>query len=107
MTEHDEQKAVITWARMQYKDLLIFAIPNGGQRHPAIARKLKAEGVLAGIPDLCLISQDQICFIEMKTPTGKLSNTQKAMKRKIEDYGIRVEVCYGFENAKEFIERWI
>jgi hypothetical protein len=31
-----------------------FAIPNGGQRHKAVAAKLKAEGVSPGYPDIAL-----------------------------------------------------
>jgi len=30
----------------------LFAVPNGGHRHPAVAAKLKAEGVRRGCPDL-------------------------------------------------------
>ena len=33
---------------------LIFAIPNGGKRHIGTARKLKAEGVRSGVPDIFL-----------------------------------------------------
>ena len=51
--EHQEQKTLIKWC--EYKGHpynLIFAIPNGGQRHKAVAAKLKAEGVKSGVPDL-------------------------------------------------------
>ncbi len=33
---------------------LLYAIPNGGHRHAAVAAKLKAEGVKAGVSDLCM-----------------------------------------------------
>lgn len=58
MTEHEEQKALIEWsawmsnARPELS--LMFAVPNGGDRHPAVAAKLKAEGVKAGVPDIFL-----------------------------------------------------
>ena len=32
----------------------MFRIPNGGSRHPAEAARLKAQGVKAGVPDLCI-----------------------------------------------------
>jgi len=56
--EHDEQVTVIEWAdnhTRQFKELAwLFAIPNGGHRSKAQAGKLKAEGVRAGVADLCL-----------------------------------------------------
>jgi len=57
-SEHDHQKSVINWAEVksgEYPELrLLYAIPNGGHRHKAVAAKLKAEGVKPGVPDLCL-----------------------------------------------------
>ena len=55
MSEHDEQVLIFKWARLsegRWPELaLLFAIPNGGHRHKAVAAKLKAEGVRAGVPD--------------------------------------------------------
>ena len=100
-----EQKAVIRWFRLQYRDALIFAIPNGGQRHIAVAAKLKAEGVLPGIPDLCIINENEVFFVEMKTVKGKLSTAQKEMIGKLSELGIITVVGYGFEDAKIKIEK--
>ena len=50
MSEHLEQCAVFDFAR--YAGIRLFAIPNGGHRHKAVAVKLRAEGVCAGVPDL-------------------------------------------------------
>ena len=58
MSEHDEQVALFHWAKVQegrWPELrLLHAIPNGGKRHQSVAVKLKAEGVKAGVPDICL-----------------------------------------------------
>lgn len=57
-SEHEEQVALFEWAawhERQYPELaLMFAIPNGGQRHIVVAKKLKDEGVKAGVPDIFL-----------------------------------------------------
>ena len=57
-SEHEEQVALFEWAewnKRQYPELeLMFAIPNGGQRHVVVAKKLKDEGVKAGVPDIFL-----------------------------------------------------
>ena len=54
--EHQLQVECVKWFRFQYPKLanLLFAIPNGGLRNIKVATKLKAEGVLAGVPDLFL-----------------------------------------------------
>ena len=58
MSEHDEQVALFQWAGYQLgacpELALMFAIPNGGDRHPAVAGKLRDEGVKAGVPDIFL-----------------------------------------------------
>ena len=53
-TEHDLQVACVNEFRYlnpRFADLLI-AIPNGGKRNAIVAAKMKAEGVVAGVPDL-------------------------------------------------------
>ena len=53
-SEHDLQVSCVNEFRLRnprLRDLMI-AIPNGGQRKNGIAGKLKAEGVVAGVPDL-------------------------------------------------------
>src|SRR5690242_7692047 len=56
--EHAEQAALIRWCNARVDvcaDLAwVYAIPNGGKRDIATARKLRAEGVKAGYPDLGL-----------------------------------------------------
>ena len=52
--EHKLQCLCVEWFRYWYPKGTIFAIPNGGARNVVTAAKLKAEGVLAGVPDLCV-----------------------------------------------------
>lgn len=56
---------------------LLHAIPNGGQRHKAVAGKMKAEGVKRGVPDVCLPVPRgpwHGLYIEMKK-AGELKST--------------------------------
>jgi len=76
MTEHELQKSLINYVRLVHRDVFIFAIPNGGHRHIATARKLKAEGVVSGVADLCLITNGVVSFVEVKTDKGKMSPAQ-------------------------------
>jgi hypothetical protein len=57
-SEHDEQVALFKMIRLysiKHPPLKnAFAIPNGGQRHKAVAAKLKAEGVSPRLSGHCL-----------------------------------------------------
>lgn len=66
-SEHVEQRAFVEWFRKS-GDVRIFAVPNGGGRGISQARKLKAEGVSAGVPDLFV--PEWLLWIEMKRQKG-------------------------------------
>lgn len=94
-SEHLHQAHVVSWLRK--RGLLVFAVPNGGKRGKREAQKLKTEGVTPGVPDLCVPALN--LWIEMKTPTGRLSPVQKQMAKQLEAAGHRVLVCYGCDDA--------
>ena len=100
MTEHDHQKIFVAWVRRNYPDLVLFAIPNGGIRDAITARKLKEEGVLAGVPDLFIADGKPGLFIEMKTPAGRVTEIQNEVMGRLRKNGYPCAVCYGFEQAK-------
>lgn len=120
--EEQEQAAVFRWARMQegaHPELaLLHHIPNGGARSKATAGRLKAEGVKAGIPDICLPVPRNgygALYIELKVPEnkalgvrkGRVSDYQAAMLKSLSDYGNRAVVCYGAEEAIRAIKEYI
>lgn len=113
--EHQHQKALARWAmfsgRFKYPELeLLAAIPNGGQRHPAVAAKLKAEGVKAGFPDLILpVARHghHGLFIEMKAPDGTVQATQTWWHERLRDQGYYVAVAWDWEEAKRVIEWYL
>jgi hypothetical protein len=109
----DEHKVQV--AICQYLDLrgvLYFAIPNGGKRNLITAKKLKAEGAKAGIPDLCIIHDGMAYFLEVKKPAtvgsrkGALSITQKAMIERIKEAGGEVAVVYSVADVIEQCIEW-
>ena len=105
-SEFLEQKAFINWFKLNYKDLIIFSIPNEGYRHNG--NKFVDTGLLKGIPDLqVLFPNSKSLFIEMKKIDGKLNNNQKQLIPKIENLGFTVLVCYGFLDAKEKFENYL
>ena len=107
--EHDEQVLVIQWAAChlrKYPDLdMLYAVPNGGLRGKVVARKLKAEGVKAGVPDLVLAAPMggyHGLYLEMKRRKGsKVQADQKDWLTRLQEAGYCCCVCKGFASAKE------
>ncbi len=87
------------------KALPLFAIPNGGKRGAREAALMKAEGVLAGVPDLFLAQPQPIpqgscgLFLEFKSAAGKLSAAQQAMGLRLLANGYTVVVVRSAEEA--------
>lgn len=114
-TEHAEQSALIQWATLAsatIPELLhLFAIPNGGWRHPVTAARLQAEGVSPGVPDLFLAWPAHGApglFVEMKRRVGgRLSPAQALWRERLTKCGYRVRVCKGWEEAKEAIVNYL
>jgi dienelactone hydrolase len=108
-SEHHEQKTLKEWVDLNsgtYPELrALYAIPNGGHRHPATAVKMQAEGVKPGIPDLCLAVARggyHALYIEMKRRVGgRVSDAQAEMALRLVHHGNAVRVCKGWEEAKD------
>ena len=120
MSEHSEQVALFKWAGFNRRNLpevaLMFAVPNGGARHPATAARLKAEGVRAGVPDIFLPASRGCwngLFIELKRPRtvterkGRVSAAQQEWAARLLTAGYRVAVCYGWGEAVSVIAEYL
>lgn len=113
-SEHTEQVALFDWAKkMEPLHLhlsLMFAIPNGGKRHIGTALKLKNEGVKSGVPDVFLAvpkNGKSGLFIEMKYGKNKPSANQKWWIDSLRVEGYETVVCYGFEEARDAIIKYL
>ena len=101
-TEHIEQVVVVNWMRTKHPKHWIFAIPNGEKRHMSVAKRLKAEGVTSGVPDLFIPSLR--LWIEMKRIKGsKTTQEQKDWIKYLNDCGYSAFICNGAEAAKAVI----
>ena len=104
-SEHDEQVGFVIWFRSRFPGVLILAVPNGGKRHPATARKLKAEGVVPGVPDLFV--PEWSLWVEMKRAKGgRLSPDQREVIAYLESIGHSVIVGHGAEDASRQLIEW-
>lgn len=79
-TETQRQRAIVSYLRRCVTPW-VFHVPNGGLRDPRVAAKLKADGVLPGVPDIgVVLPGGKILWIEVKAPGGRLSEAQIAFR---------------------------
>ena len=105
-SEHYEQVELVNWFRHTYPDVLIYAVPNGGNRSISEANSLALEGVVAGIPDLHVPEWD--LYVEMKrTKGGVVSYEQDEIMNYLTMCGKKCLIGHGFEDAREKIEQFI
>ena len=108
--EHQLQVACVKWFRYQYPNVLIWATPNGGQRNVIVASKLKAEGALAGVPDLTIALPNQHyhgLYIEMKAGNNKPTPEQKMIMEILISVGYRCEVCNSLAGFMEVVNDYL
>lgn len=110
--EASAQRLFIKRVRMdpRTKDLPLCAIPNGERRDKITASLLKASGVLSGMPDLLLPVMRNGCgalWIEMKSPTGRLSKNQTKVIQVLRDSGYEVAICYSADSAWDALVKYM
>jgi|TARA_Y100000310_G_scaffold36169_1_gene34052 hypothetical protein len=116
MNESDHQIEVFRLAKLLEKTYpllaMLYAVPNGGHRHPATGKRLKAEGCRRGIPDMCLaVSKGGYhgLYIELKLPehrnrkTGKGSEHQQDWLSRLNAQGYLALISYGFVETTELL----
>lgn len=106
LSESDEQIGFVQWFEAKFQGVRIFHIPNGGHRTMSVAKKLKAEGVKSGVPDLFV--PHWRLWIEMKrTKGGRLSPEQKDWIEYLEGVGYTVIVGYGATDTSRKVLEWL
>ena len=113
--EHDEQVALFAWLRWQYPEAWdhAYAIPNGGHRHAAVARRMKDEGVRRGVPDLCIAlprGDWHGLYVELKatgTTACVVSREQREWIGRLREAGYAAHVAHGLDEARRVIEGYL
>jgi hypothetical protein len=119
--ESSEQVTLMSCLRqIPYRGLtvkdFVFAIPNGGSRggRRAMLQAMRkvAEGLTKGVPDIFCpvpVGNNHGLFIELKKPKedgGKPSDVKKEQREwitRLRDLGYRVEVAFGWIQARDFL----
>lgn len=113
MSEHAQQAALVeavAWHANQRPALrLLYAVPNGGKRNKAVAGQLKAEGVKAGVPDLCLpVARGGYigCYLEGKVKGGRVRPEQRAWLEALAAEGHFTAVFWDAQEGLDLLLRY-
>jgi len=105
LLEEQEQALLVQW--LELKGLVFSAIPNSTYTTSwKVKARNKAMGVRPGVPDMMIIVGSRLVFIELKRiEGGSLSGYQKKWINYLHECDrVIVGVCYGFDEAKQFIQ---
>lgn len=113
-SETTEQIKLFNWARSREDIIpelrLLYHIPNEGKRTKGNGQILKAAGLRAGVPDICLPVARRghnALYIEMKFGKNKPTEAQKEFMDALKEQGALVKVCYSAEQAREHIRNYL
>lgn len=105
MNEHYIQKSMVDWFRIQYPKLEknLFSVPNGTNKSKKQASYMRAEGLTPGVSDLILVYEEVVYFIEVKTPTGKMSSDQKVFKEMVVKNGFNYYLVRSLDDFRKIV----
>lgn len=114
-TESVEQICLFRWAEYQagkHPELAyMYHVPNGGMRAITTAKRLRAEGVKSGVPDIVLpVPRGKYhgLYIELKRLRGNTTTPeQDAWLAFLTRQGYLAKVAHGWEEAAEMITAYI
>lgn len=107
-SEDWHQQQAVMWFRNESKIKgKIGSIPNDGKDRKEQMRKLNT-GMLPGASDLFIILKNgKVLWVEMKTPDGRQSPTQKKFEEDVKSLGHDYILCFGFDDFKEKVISYI
>lgn len=88
----------------------MYHVPNEGKRSRVAGARLKQSGLKPGVPDVCLpVAHGPYIglYIELKVKPNKPTDNQKHWLRALRSAGHCTAVCYGWEEAKNLIEKYL
>ncbi len=114
LSESQIQQSCIRWFQVMYphlwKDGVLFHVANERKCTQWQGKKLKLEGVVKGVADLCLAVGRHgfnALYIEMKKPGGYQSKEQKDWQAGVEKHGNRYVVCKSLDEFEKIVTEYI
>ena len=93
--------------RFRLPGVIWFHCPSGIHASAKAMIRMKPLGFIAGVADLCIsIPGNRFCFMEIKTPSGRLSEHQEAFLAGMERNGHRTAVVRSVDEAMFVLRDW-
>jgi hypothetical protein len=112
-TERQVQRGILALCGRVFPSAIIAHVPNGSHlsgNDAARSRQmgaLKGDGLKVGFPDLIVIWNHGVGFLEVKRPRlGRVSPVQEAMHQALAERGARLAVVTSAEEAQQALEGW-
>jgi hypothetical protein len=87
--------------------LLWWHCPNGGLRLPTEAARLKGQGTLAGVSDICALYNSVFYALEIKRDAkAKVTPAQRRFIEAVKQQGGKAEIGRGLDDCLDILERW-
>lgn len=102
-SESAVQRQLLDWLAWACPKAIVFAVPNGERRDKITGARLKAQGVLAGAPDLVVCCDGVIAFVEVKNDKGKPSKPQIEFRDKCAEHRLPYAVVRGIGDLQVFL----
>lgn len=110
ISESKLQSQCVVWFRSQYRDALIFAVPNGGKRNIVTATIQKREGVVSGVSDLIVLKAmngfNGLC-VEMKISGTKQTESQIWFQKYCESNNYKYVVCKSLDEFMTAVNQYL
>lgn len=114
LTESQIQQSCIRWFQVTHPNLwsdgVLFHVANERKCTQWQGRKLKLEGVVKGVADLCLALSRHgfnALYIEMKKPGNYQSKEQKEWQSGVERHGNKYVVCKSLDEFEKIVTEYI
>ena len=108
--KNDEElihRAVVQHLRLRADPRVIWYHVTNAPRSAASGARLKAMGMLAGVPDLAFVLADgRPAFLELKVGKNKMSPGQTEFALRCEAIGVPCACAWGIDQALSILEAW-
>jgi hypothetical protein len=106
------QTQTATYLSLQHPQVVFIHVPNEGRRSPQAGARAKRQGVRSGVSDLLIWSpvagrKPHGLALELKSPTGRLTDSQRDWFADMERVGWITATAKEFEAARRIIDDFV
>ena len=115
MKEHQLQKSIIDYIKLQYPEALYCASAGGLRTSIIQAKRMKSTGYVKGFPDIAILeprlqtNNKYYCglFLEVKTINGRPTKDQLWWREQLNQRWYVSEIVYSFDEAKIILDKYL